>query len=384
MMAEKWWEYAKSTTVYDELIEKYNKTVEPKPKNKLLSKIFNIKNEYKNRDKWKVLTILGLKIKFRLIKSEKVFVIFNTAFIGDILLNNALVQNIRYFYPQSRIVFVVQPQFKDVALYQRNVTDVITFDKKHDSNLFGIINFIRKFPYKNIFASFVIYSNERNLILAKLLGSKHIITEPAGFLSKIIPTKEKYPRNKYIHKKDIATGLIEPLTGRCFINLPIIYDAQPIETKIIKTVKELSTERDLIGLCTTTKFEPKDMPISIAKDLIKLINDNGQTPVLFGAGKVAKDYSDNLKNSGCSDFIDLVDKTSFTELANILKLCKKTISVDTGTMHFANAVNCPTVAVFYETYAQDYWKPQENLYKARTITAPKTANEIYEKLKELD
>src|SRR5574344_538665 len=384
MMAEKWWEYAKSTTVYDELIEKYNKSVEPKLKNKLLSKIFNIKNEYRNRDKWKVLTLLGLKIKFRLIKSEKVFVIFNTAYIGDILLNNALVQNIRYFYPQSRIVFVVQPQFKDVALYQRNVTDVITFDKKHDSNLFGFINFIRKFPYKNIFASFVIYSNERNLILAKLLGSKHIITEPAGFLSKIIPTKEKYPRNKYTHKKDISTGLIEPLTGRCFLDMPIKYDVPELDNALIKNIKNLASERDLVGICATTKFAPKDMPIDVTKKLIELINNSGKTPVLFGAGKVAKDYSDNLKNSGCDDFIDLVDKTSFTELANILKICKKTISVDTGTMHFANAVNCPTAAVFYETYAQDCWQPQENLYKAVTITAPKNANDIYEKLNELN
>ena len=61
---------------------------------------------------------------------EKVFVIFNTACIGDMLVTNSLVQNIKHYYADSKVVFVCNEVFKDVALYQNGVDDVVTCDKK--------------------------------------------------------------------------------------------------------------------------------------------------------------------------------------------------------------------------------------------------------------
>jgi len=68
----------------------------------------------------------------------------------------------------------------------------------------------------------------------------------------------------------------------------------------------------------------------------------------------------------------LTDKTSFIELANVLQRLDCLISVDTGTMHFANAVNTPTVNIFYST-GSEQWAPDEKLYK--TITLGKTATD---------
>lgn len=376
IMTEKWWEYAKLTDIYQELEERYQESSEPKKKIKFLSKIFNIKNQYRYKDKWKVVTLLGIKMKFRLERANKIFVVFNTAFIGDILLNNTLVQNIKYFYPESRVVFVTQPQFKDVALYQKDVDEVVVFDKKKDSNPFGFFKFVKNFPYKNIFASFVLYSNDRNLILSKLLGAEHIMTEPAGLLTKIIPTKEKYKRNVYKHKKDISTGLIESLTGKAILDLPIIYDA-PVDE-----YKGLEKNKEYICITATSKYKPKDMPIDVAVELINKLNMLGKTPVILGAGPVARDFVSELKNNGCSDYIDLNDKTNFVELANVLRISKALISVDTGTMHMGNALNVPTVALFY-SWGKEMWAPQDGLYKAVTLYDKPNANDILQVLEEL-
>ena len=48
---------------------------------------------------------------------EKVFVIFNTTCIGDMLVTNTLVQNVKSYYPDSKVIFVCNAPFKDVALY---------------------------------------------------------------------------------------------------------------------------------------------------------------------------------------------------------------------------------------------------------------------------
>ena len=375
-MAEKWWYYARLTDVYLEETEKFKNSKAPQKKFKPLSLLFNIKNEYRGKDKWKVLTLLGFKLKFRTECAEKVFVVFNTAFIGDVLVNNALVQNIKYFYPNSKVVFVVQPQFADVARYQKGVDEVVCFDKKHDNNFAGLIKFIRNFPYKRIFASFVLYSNDRNLILSRLLGAKHIITEPHGKFTELMSTKEGFKRNTYVHKKDVATGLIESLTGKAILDLPIVYEPPYVETDFLPLGK------DYVAITATSKFKPKDMSPEIAVELINKLKYVNKVPVILGAGEVSRAFARDIEQLGAGDVVNLVDKTDFVQLANVLKRCSVLVSVDTGTMHFGNALNVPTVAVFYAT-GMEMWAPQPNLYKTVVLSGTPNAEEIFEAVKTL-
>ena len=56
---EDWWKYAKLTDIYQELLEDYEKSKEPKEP--LKDNIFSIKNKYEGKTKIKILTIFGLK-----------------------------------------------------------------------------------------------------------------------------------------------------------------------------------------------------------------------------------------------------------------------------------------------------------------------------------
>ena len=62
---DEWWEVAKRTKIYDELLKDYMASKEPSNKEPLLRQIFSIKNEYKGKTKTKVLRLLGLKIKLK-------------------------------------------------------------------------------------------------------------------------------------------------------------------------------------------------------------------------------------------------------------------------------------------------------------------------------
>lgn len=315
--------------------------------------------------------------------NEKVFLIFNTACIGDILINNALCQNIKHFYPDSKIVFIVNPAYKDVALYMKDVDDVVFFDRKKDNNLKSCIKFLKNFPYKKPYASFVIYANDRNLIFSKLLGAKHIVSHAKNLL-RFLHTKEPYKMNEYVHMKDKCSALIEPLTGKSIKNLPIIYNTDNVTTKIVKKIKKLTKQKEVIAICPFSNFVLKDMPVDVTAELIEKLNKTGKTVLLLGAGDVARKYSANLKKRGCLNFIDLVDATNFQELAAVLQSIKALISVDTGTMHFANAVRCPVVDIFYsystDIDTADLWAPDSNLYPAITIKDNQTADNIIEKL----
>ena len=56
---DKWWEYAKQSSIYQELLKDYENSKEPAEP--LKDKIFSIKNQYKGKTKIKYLTILGIK-----------------------------------------------------------------------------------------------------------------------------------------------------------------------------------------------------------------------------------------------------------------------------------------------------------------------------------
>ena len=62
---DEWWEVAKKTNIYDELLRDYMTSKEPSNKEPLFRQIFSIKNEYKGKTKTKVLRLLGLKIKLK-------------------------------------------------------------------------------------------------------------------------------------------------------------------------------------------------------------------------------------------------------------------------------------------------------------------------------
>ena len=290
---------------------------------------------------------------------EKVFIIFNTTSIGDVLVTNTLVQNIKLYYPESRVIFVCNTPMCDVAKYQAGVSDVVTFDKKNQNSFKGILEFVKTFPYKKPFASFVTYSNERNLLIARLIGSKHIISHHKFPLWN---TVEKYEIREYSHMKDKWGGLIEPLTNE-HKNLPIKYIPPEVNNPLIQSIKEL--ERPVV-LSVTSNFSKKDMKVNDCAELIHLLKINGLTPVMTGAGEIARQFVIDLKKAGCIDFVDIVDCTSFVELANVLKICGSCISVDTGTMHFANALNVPVVGIFY-TWGAHMWSPDTNLYPAKIL-----------------
>ena len=308
-------------------------------------------------------------------EQEKIFLVFNTACIGDMLVTNALVQNIKFYYPNSKVVFVCNKPFVDVAKYQQGVDKVVVYDKKECKTLKGLLKFVREFPYKHPYASIVTYANERNLLISRLLGAKHILS---NHRCKLWNTKEKYEIKDFTHIKEHWSGLIDALTGE-HKNLAIKYNAPEVNTPVVEKVKTL---KNPVVLCTTSNFYKKDMKVSDCANLISLLNQEGFTPVLTGAGNVSRDFSVKLRQEGCFDFINLVDCTSFVELANILKTCRKCITVDTGTLHFANALQVPVVGIFYDGFTE-MWAPDESLYPAKTLDGYTEPEKILEAFKEV-
>lgn len=287
---------------------------------------------------------------------EKVFLVFNTACFGDVLLCNTLCQNIKKIFPDSKVVFIVDKPFYDVARYQKDVDDVIVFDKRGEHrSIGGFIRFIKEFPYKNIQASFVTYKNFRNTILSLLLGAKKIVRQ--------------FGKNRKISVQLRSANLLKKITNEPIVNYPIRYNLD-------ETIDKIYVEGDYITICPLSKRKEKDLPVDVTIDLIK---KSDKKCVILGKGDNYLEYVKLLKNAGC-EFVNLVNKTTIPQMAHVLKNSKALISVDTGTLHLASALEVPTVAVFYEEDMIDLWAPDEKIYRVEVVRENQSVENILDKI----
>ena len=278
--------------------------------------------------------------------SEKTFLVFNTACFGDVLVCNTLIQNIKLEYPLSKVIFICDKAYVDIAKYQKDVDDVVVFDKNGvNKGILGLIKFVIDFPYKKPFTSFVTYSNMRNVILSYLLGAKHVYEgkKPHEIMS--MPCRIARMLTKITHKQ--------------IVNLPIKYTTDSEIPEQFKTI--FNDSKNCLVFVPISKNPEKDMPLEVATDVIKKLSDKFKV-IYTGAGDKAVNFANKLKENG-TDFVDLTNKTSFQDLARIIKKCSVVLSVDTGTMHLAYALEVPTVCVFYRKTTVKYWAPDPNVYK---------------------
>lgn len=310
---------------------------------------------------------------------EKIFLVVNLSCFGDVLLTNSLCQNLKIVYPESKIVFCVDKPFEEAAKYQKDVDDVIVFDKKgKDKGFINLLKFVFNCPYRNkIDASFVIYGNNRGLILSKLLGAKKIV---AGSTKKTFLINTPQPNYAGVPQKQSNDLLAEVITNKKSLDLPIRYLIDKNEN-----YKSETYEDNAITICFEANNEKKDMPIDIAVEIIQKLNEDGKTIYFVGAGVTASDYANQLRMNDCN-FIDLSNKTSINELAKVLKKTKGLISIDTGVMHMACAINVPVLSVFFNTPDMIRWVPSKELYKTdvicENITAENILNKFYDLVKD--
>ena len=304
-----------------------------------------------------------------MIKNEpKIFLVINLSYLGDVLVTNALCQNIKLNYPDSKVVFMVNKPFYEAALNQECVDDVIYYDKKNEhKGILGFFKFLFNCPYKNkIDTTIILYANDRGIVLSYLLGSKIRISS-SKTISKLLVTHNTNDFGEYVSMQDINAHFISLVTGKPAKILPIKYKTCLENDPFASKIKKQFEGEEIIGLCTVGKHIENYLPIEIAIDIIEKLNAKGKTVFYFGAGNDCRKYADQLKKRGCVKFVDLTNATTISQLANIMKLCQAIISIDTGTLHLAYATQTPVVGVFYQPIMVEKWAPRGFLYENTAV-----------------
>ena len=309
----------------------------------------------------------------RNLKQTKIFVIIFTDKLGDTLLCNSLVQNIKHIYTNSKVVGVINPELVDAVKYQYCMDEVILWDRKGTAkSLLGTLKFVKNFPYKNIYAIILNSPRDRNLILSRLIKSKYKIFAASSLLKKIFFQKIKYPIKSI--KKDVVkvsegvANLLSAITNNKIINYPIKFNVFNTNLKGFDILKPYIGK--YIVFAPISAAIEKDISLHIAEEFVSLMSD--YKIVILGSGNIIQEYSPVL--SKYTNVIDLSNKTTIPELAEILKNSRASICVDSGIMHLSYAVETPTLCIFNNPYP--IFEPDLELYNVQILYKPTSAEEI--------
>ena len=300
------------------------------------------------------------------VNKEKVFVIINSYRVGDILLTNPMIQNIKRIYKNSKVVMLTSPALVDIAKYQEGVDDVVVWDRHGiHKGLWNTLKFAWNFPYKKVFASFPIYGMDRPALIGKLIGSKYVLCRKRSLYTSLL-RRSKYKINfEKGNMQKYHISLLTGITKEELIDVPVKYHVQ-------NCAQEFIPKEDYIVICPTSSRKEKDMPCETLIEVIKKLTD--YKVIVLGKGERADIISEHLKKEDLSNLIDLTGKTSIVQMADIMSKAKGIISVDTGTLHLASALQRPTVGLFYIKGTEDFI-PNPELYKC-IISETNTSDDI--------
>lgn len=267
--------------------------------------------------------------------------IIQTAFIGDVILATALVENLRQHFPQGKIDFLLRKGNEQLLSGHPHIGKVLVWEKQNKyRSLFGLLRRIRREEYHLV-------------INCQRFASSGFLTAFSGAGSRIGFSKNpfsfffsrKMPHNIGDGLHEIARNhsLIEHLVGE-LVEKPRLYPAQVD----IDKMQAMTQGRQYVCIAPTSVWFTKQWPAHKWQGFMERLPAHIHIYLLGGKGDAA--VCDALCAAvGRERATNLARQCSFLESAALMQGAAMNYVNDSGPMHIASAMNAPVVAVFCST-----------------------------------
>lgn len=308
--------------------------------------------------------------------SPDIIIWIQTGFIGDIILTTAAWQLAKSQWPSCKQIIITTPIGASALEGQSFIDKLIVLDKRNDGFLSGLYKakgemtrYLSDVPEysksKSAVVTLCVHKSYRSMILAKYLGFPVLAYRESDlyFLA-----SQTVPRIALFHEAQRVCLLLEPLG----IDRQKIHDARPClsvnETETRQSShlslpvfrehfhtsdKQNEKKCFVIGVAPGSVWGTKRWPVESFIRLIEglLTDPNRLFHVVLIGSLAEKEQSRAITKAltGHDRLHDLVGKTQIFELPRLISLLDVLVANDSSPLHFAAAVNIPTVAIFGAT-----------------------------------
>jgi heptosyltransferase-2 len=298
--------------------------------------------------------------------------VIQTAFIGDVVLATALLQNLHAAYPSATIDILVRQGADELFTDHPYINEVHVWNKKKNKyqHLFQIIQTIRRIKYD------VVINVQRYLatgIITVLSGAKKTIgfhKNPLSFLfSEVVAHQfgaaahaaggaaEARARavaqdsNSAAAQNSNSASLHE--TSRNHALLASLTTAPVAKPALYPSAANFAAVQKWQGapyICMSpgSVWETKKMPVQNWIDLINAVPTN-YTIYLMGAPNETALCAEILSGSSREGVFNIAGQLSLLEAAALIKGARLNYVNDSAPMHLASATNAPVAAIYCST-----------------------------------
>ncbi|HLY46010.1 MAG TPA: glycosyltransferase family 9 protein [Stellaceae bacterium] len=252
---------------------------------------------------------------------------------GDIVLSMAAFRTIRAHHQATRIAALTTPRFRDLLEQSGYFDEIVTDRRRKFSGWIGLVRQLRRRRFSRVYD---LQRNTRTTILYRALGAGRRL-EWSG----VIPGSSHFVADDPDDRRHIVDRLAEQLA---IAGIPQMLPADLAWLTADLTGFALPQPYALLVPGGAPHRPEKRAPAECFAALARHLKGQGVAPVLLGTASERQQIDTIL--AGCPDAIDLSERTSFGDIAELARHAVGAIGNDTGPMHLAAAVGCPSLVLF--------------------------------------
>jgi ADP-heptose:LPS heptosyltransferase len=289
--------------------------------------------------------------------------------MGDVIHALPVASSIHNAWPETKITWIVDPRWEPLLRGNPAIHHIHLFPRE---DFRGVAGFCRSLPwYRGLrtlqpAAALDLQCLLRSGVMAACSGAQTIYglddaREGAGFFytNKICVRRDEHAVRRYL--RSIHALRIDPSTPWKW-NLPA---GEPC--------RAFSPSAPYIVLHPFSRGAGKSMEPASIRAFVKAFQSRSRSQILLvGAGSCGEDFGNGV--------VDLLGKTSLLELLGLLRGAEFVVSVDSGPMHLAAALNVPLLSIhtwsdprLVGPYSESAWIWQGGEIRQQNLeAAPKT------------
>ena len=288
----------------------------------------------------------------------KKILIFQTAFLGDVILTLPMIQVLKRTFPQAMIDVVTTPAASPLLLHP-DISTVIPYDKrKTQRGLGGMLSFARQIRSRRYDIAVVPHRSLRSALVVALGGIPMRIGFSTASGKFLYTNSVPYEKNRHEIERNLIllSALKIPITGK---ELPALYPDESAIRSVNKFLfeREIVNDHPLIAVAPGSVWNTKRWLAERYAELSLKLAERGCEVVIIGGREDAELGGAIVEFAKHKHVHDATGKLTLLESAALIGRCGVLVTNDSAPLHIGVAMRTPVVEIFGATIPEFGFAP---------------------------
>jgi lipopolysaccharide heptosyltransferase II len=287
------------------------------------------------------------------VTSAQRILLFQTAFIGDVILMLPLAQALRRTFPDAWIAAVAIPASAGVLANHPAINEVLVFDKRGAHRGYhGIRSMAGTLRAKAFEVALIPHRSLRSALVCSHAGIPRRVGFDRSAGRFLLTERVRYDAGAHEITRDLALAAplgVTPETRELPSLYPGASDVALVDALLQDWRRRGGSGGKFVAVAPGSVWNTKRWPAERFTAVIGGLASRGCSVVLLGGREDAPLCSEISRTVGEKNVLNAAGRLSLLQSAELIRRCSVTLSNDSAPMHMAVAMRVPVVAIFGAT-----------------------------------